>query len=196
MGYDTLVLIIDNYDSFVYNIVHVLAELGARSIVVRNDEISVTGVERINPDRIIISPGPGSPLNPRDVGVSPEVVRRLGREIPILGICMGHEVIGVVYGARIRRARRVMHGKIDEVQHEGDKLYRGVPSRFPAVRYHSLALDDVREPLVVTARSAVDGEVMGVRHAEYPVHGVQFHPESVATPHGPRILRNFLDDPW
>ncbi|MCE4610689.1 MAG: aminodeoxychorismate/anthranilate synthase component II [Desulfurococcales archaeon] len=196
MGYDTLVLIIDNYDSFVYNIVHTLAELGARSIVVRNDEISVSGVERIGPDRIIISPGPGSPLNPRDVGVSPKVVERLGKRIPVLGVCLGHQVIGAVYGARIRRARRIMHGKLDTIAHTGDKLYRGVPGEFEAIRYHSLVVDRVKPPLIVTSRSLGDGEVMGVRHEEYPVHGVQFHPESVATPIGPRILRNFLDDPW
>ncbi len=193
---DTLVLIIDNYDSFVYNLVNVLAELGARSIVVRNDEISVRGVERLNPDRIVISPGPGSPLKPRDVGVSIEVVRRLGWRIPILGVCLGHQAIGVAYGARVRRAKRIMHGKTDTIRHAGGKLYRGVPREFTAMRYHSLVIDDLPEVLRVEAVSATDGEIMGVRHVEHPVHGVQFHPESVGTPLGARILKNFLDDPW
>ena len=193
---DTLVLIIDNYDSFVYNLVNVLAELGARSIVVRNDEISVRGVERLNPDRIIISPGPGSPLKPRDVGISIEVVRRLGWRIPILGVCLGHQAIGVAYGARVRRAKRIMHGKTDTVRHHGGKLYRGVPEEFTAMRYHSLVVDDLPDELRVEAVSATDGEIMGMRHVEHPVHGVQFHPESIGTPHGPRILKNFLDDPW
>ncbi|ALL00982.1 Anthranilate synthase, amidotransferase component [Pyrodictium delaneyi] len=196
MAYDTLVLIIDNYDSFVYNLVHVLAEQGARSIVVRNDEITISGVERINPDRIIISPGPGNPLVKRDVGISVELVRRLGPRIPILGVCMGHQVVGVAYGAKIRRARRIMHGKLDVIEHYGNRLYRGVPRVFTAVRYHSLVVGDPPEHLEVTARSRSDGEIMGLRHVEYPVHGVQFHPESVASPTGPRILRNFLDDPW
>jgi anthranilate synthase component 2 len=196
VAYDTLVLVIDNFDSFVYNLVHVLAEQGARSIVVRNSEITVSGVERINPDRIVISPGPGSPLVKRDVGISVELVRRLGDRVPILGVCLGHQVIGVAYGAKVRQARRVMHGKLDEVEHFGDKLYRGVPRTFVAVRYHSLVIDELPNQLVVTARSVNDGEIMGIRHVEHPVHGVQFHPESIATPVGPRILRNFLDDPW
>ena len=197
MAGDTLVLLIDNYDSFVYNIVNVLAELGARTIVVRNDEITPAGAERINPDRVIISPGPGSPLNPRDVGVSIEVVKRMARRgTPVLGVCMGHQVVGVAYGARVRRARRIMHGKTDTVEHYGDKLYAGVPREFTAMRYHSLVIDEPPEELRVTARSRSDGEIMGVRHVEHPVHGVQFHPESVGTPLGPRILRNFLDDPW
>ncbi len=193
---DTLVLVIDNYDSFVYNLVDVLASLGARSIVVRNDEISVRGVERRNPDRIIISPGPGSPLKPRDVGVSIDVVKRLGWRIPVLGVCLGHQVIGVAYGARVRKARRIMHGKTDRVRHENGKLYRGVPREFTAMRYHSLVIDDLSPVLRVEARSASDGEIMGVRHIEHPVHGVQFHPESIGTPYGPQILKNFLDDPW
>jgi len=191
------VLIIDNYDSFVYNLVNVLAELGARSIVVRNNEITVAGIERMRPDRVIISPGPGSPLNPRDVGVSVEAVRRLGRRgIPVLGVCMGHQVVGVAYGARVRRARRVMHGKTDTIRHMGGPLYRGVPEAFTAMRYHSLVIDEPPEELVVNAVSLGDGEIMGVRHVEHPVHGVQFHPESIGTPYGPRILRNFLDNPW
>ncbi len=196
MSLDTLVLIIDNYDSFVYNIVSLMEELGARSLVVRNDEISVSGVQRLSPDRIVISPGPGNPLVPRDSGVTVEVVRKLGPHTPILGICMGHQVIGVAYGAGIRRARRIMHGKIDRIRHNGDQLYRGVPEVFEATRYHSLVVDDIPGELRVTAWSLGDGEVMGIRHAEHPVHGVQFHPESIGTPLGRVILRNFLDNPW
>lgn len=192
-----LVLIIDNYSSFVYNIVHTIAATGARSIVVRNDEITVTGIERIDPDRIIISPGPGTPLRRRDIGVSIEVIERLGPYTPILGICLGHQAVGVAYGAGIRRARRIMHGKTSIIEHYGDKLYAGVPRRFTAMRYHSLVLDEpLPGELIVTARSIGDGEVMGVRHRKHPVHGVQFHPESIGTPDGERILRNFLEDPY
>lgn len=196
MAYDTLVLIIDNYDSFVYNLVHVLAELGARSIVVRNDEITVKGVERINPDRIIISPGPGTPLRRRDIGISIDVVRLLGWKIPVLGVCLGHQAIGVAFGARVRRAHNIMHGKTSVVKHYGDKLFRGIPEKFTAMRYHSLVLDSVSSELKITARSLDDGEIMGIRHVEYPIHGVQFHPESIGTLYGPRLLKNFLDDPY
>jgi anthranilate synthase component 2 len=193
---DTLVLVIDNYDSFVYNIVNMLAGLGVRSLVVRNDEISVRGVARLRPDRIILSPGPGNPLSERDVGITPRIVRELGPMIPVLGICLGHQVIGAVYGARVRRARRVRHGKQSQVEHYGDKLYRGVPKVFMAMRYHSLVIDDPPEELVVTSRSLDDGEIMGIRHAEYPIHGVQFHPESIGTPEGLKILKNFINDPY
>lgn len=196
MAGDTLVLVIDNYDSFVYNIVSILEELGARSLVVRNDEISVRGALRISPDRIIISPGPGNPLVPRDSGVSPSLVREAAPRIPVLGICMGHQVIGVAFGARIRRARTIMHGKVDRIRHGGDPLYKGVPTVFEATRYHSLVIDNLPPTLEATAWSETDGEVMGVRHREYPVHGVQFHPESIGTPLGRLILGNFLDDPW
>jgi len=193
---DTLVVVIDNYDSFVYNIVDYLAKLGARSVVVRNDEISVSGIERMRPDRIIISPGPGNPLNPRDVGISPEVVRSLGRRTPILGICLGHQIIGAVYGGRVRRARTVRHGKQSPVEHYGHPLYSGVPRVFTAMRYHSLVVDRLPDEVLVTARSLDDGEIMGISHVEHPVHGVQFHPESVGTPHGLTILKNFLDNPY
>ncbi len=191
-----LVVVIDNYDSFVYNIVDYLARLGARAFVFRNDEVTVRGVARLKPDRIIISPGPGSPLKPRDVGVSRDIVEKLGPTTPILGVCLGHQLIGAVYGARVRRARTVKHGKQSMVRHLGDKLYSSVPEVFPAMRYHSLALDTLPDSLKVTAVSLDDKEIMGVRHVEYPVHGVQFHPESIGTPHGLRILKNFLDDPY
>ncbi len=162
----------------------------------RNDEVTVSGIERIDPDRIILSPGPGTPLRSSDVGVSLRVVEELGPYIPVLGICLGHQAIGVAYGARVRRARRIMHGKTSRVEHNGGRLYAGVPRVFTAMRYHSLVLDDIPGCLEVTAVSREDGEVMGIRHKRYPVHGVQFHPESIGTPYGPRILRNFLEDPY
>ncbi len=193
---DSLVLIIDNYDSFTYNLVNALAELGAKSIVVRNDEITARGAERIGPDRIIISPGPGNPLRPRDVRVSAEIIRSLGWKVPILGVCLGHQLIGVLFGARLRPARRILHGKQSRIVHFGGKLYRELPREFLAMRYHSLVIDDVKEPLKVEAICPEDDEVMGVRHREYPIHGVQFHPESVGTARGLQVLKNFLDDPW
>ncbi len=188
-----LTLIVDNYDSFVYNLAQMIGELGSRPLVIRNDELTVKMVERIRPDRIVISPGPGTPLNERDVGVSPHVVRVFGPRVPILGVCLGHQIIGVVYGARIRRARTIKHGKTSQVRHSGGPLYMGVRNPFTAMRYHSLALDDVPPSLNVEAVSLDDGEIMGVRHVEYPVYGVQFHPESIGTDEGYRIMRNFLD---
>lgn len=196
MTYDIVVLVIDNYDSFVYNLVHVLAELGARSVVVRNDEISVRGVERINPDRIIISPGPGTPLQRSDIGISIDIVRQLGWRIPVLGVCLGHQIIGVAFGAKIRRSSKIMHGKTSIIEHYGNKLFRGIPDTFVAMRYHSLVVHDVPQELEITSRSTDDREIMGIKHIEHPIHGVQFHPESIGTPHGPRILKNFLDDPY
>lgn len=187
-----LILVIDNYDSFTYNIVDLLSKIGVKSIVVRNDEITVGGVERINPDGIIISPGPGHPENPRDVGVSPRVVDRLGGRIPILGICLGHQVIGRVYGARIRRARTIKHGKTSIIRHNGDPLYSGVPREFIGMRYHSLVIDDPPPSLEVSAVSLDDREIMGVRHRRDPVVGVQFHPESIGTVDGLRIMGNFI----
>ena len=188
-----LTLIIDNYDSFVYNIAQYVAELGSRPVVVRNDEISIRAIERMRPDRIIISPGPGSPLNPRDVGISPDVVAHFAGKVPILGVCLGHQIIGVVFGAKVRRARQIMHGKTSPVRHMGGPLYQGVPSEFTAMRYHSLVIDEPPSHLIVDAVSLDDREIMGVRHVEYPVFGVQYHPESVGTDVGKRILKNFLD---
>ena len=188
-----LTLIIDNYDSFVYNIAQYVAELGSRPVVVRNDEVGIRAIERMRPDRIIISPGPGSPLNPRDVGISPDVVMHFAGKVPILGVCLGHQIIGAVFGARVRRARQIMHGKASPVRHMGGPLYQGVPSEFVAMRYHSLVIDNPPDQLVVDAVSLDDGEIMGVRHVEYPLFGVQYHPESVGTDVGKRILKNFLD---
>lgn len=187
-----LVLVIDNYDSFVYNIVDLLARVGARGVVVRNDEITVRGAERINPDAIIISPGPGHPAKPRDTGVSPEIVGELGDRIPILGICLGHQIIGHVYGAEIRRARTIKHGKTSKIRHNGDPIYSGLPEIFTGMRYHSLVVDNTPPELVVTSRSLDDGEIMGIRHVRNPVVGVQFHPESIGTIRGAEVLGNFL----
>jgi len=189
-----LVLIIDNYDSFVHNIAQIVAELGARPVVVRNDEITVGGIERMRPDKIIISPGPGSPTVKRDVGVSEDVVRLMSGKVPILGICLGHQLIGYVYGAKVRRARTVKHGKTSRIRHdEGNPLYTGIPEVFVAMRYHSLVIDEPPPVLVVDAVSLDDNEIMGIHHIEYPTFGVQFHPESIGTPLGDRIIKNFLD---
>ncbi|MEM1734344.1 MAG: aminodeoxychorismate/anthranilate synthase component II, partial [Pyrobaculum sp.] len=188
-----LTLIIDNYDSFVYNIAHYVAEAGSRPVVLRNDEVTIKLVERIRPDRIIISPGPGHPANPRDVGNSPDVVKEFSGRLPILGVCMGHQIVGVVFGASVRRARTIKHGKTSEVRHRGGVLYRGVPEVFKAMRYHSLVIDNVPPVLEIEAVSLDDGEIMGIRHVEHPTFGVQFHPESVGTPDGLRIIKNFID---
>ena len=188
------VVIIDNYDSFVYNIAQYIGELGAKPLVFRNDEVTVKVIERLRPGGIIISPEPGNPLNPRDVGISPEVVRYFAGRVPILGVCLGHQIIGAVYGARVRRARVVKHGKTSTIMVINEsRLLRNLPKTFEGMRYHSLVIDDVREPLKVTAVSEDDGEVMAVEHVDYPIFGVQFHPESIGTQYGIQILRNFLD---
>jgi len=188
------VVIIDNYDSFVYNIAQYIGELGAKPLVFRNDEVTVKVIERLRPGGIIISPGPGNPLNPRDVGISPEVVRYFAGRVPILGVCLGHQIIGAVYGARVRRARVVKHGKTSTIMVINEsRLLRNLPKTFEGMRYHSLVIDDVREPLKVTAVSEDDGEVMAVEHVDYPIFGVQFHPESIGTQYSIQILRNFLD---
>jgi anthranilate synthase component 2 len=188
-----LTLIVDNYDSFVYNIAHYVGELGSRPLVLRNDEVTVKHVERIRPDRIIISPGPGHPANPRDVGNSPDIVREFSGRLPILGVCLGHQIIGHVFGARVRQARTIKHGKTSQIRHNGGLLYRGVPEVFTAARYHSLVVDDLPPVLIAEAYSLDDNEIMGLRHVEHLTFGVQFHPESVATPFGKRIIKNFLD---
>ncbi|KUO88124.1 MAG: anthranilate synthase [Thermoproteus sp. JCHS_4] len=188
-----LTLIIDNYDSFTYNIAQYVGELGSRPLVIRNDEITPSAVERIRPDRIIISPGPGHPENPRDVGISREIVRLFAPRIPILGICLGHQIIGSVFGAKIRHARAIKHGKTSYIKHMGGPLYIGVPEVFRGMRYHSLVVDEVPGSLVVEAVALDDGELMGLRHVEYNTFGVQFHPESIGTEYGKRILKNFLD---
>ena len=188
-----MILVIDNYDSFTYNLVQYLGELGAKPEVVRNDAVDLSGISAMRPERIVISPGPGTP---DDAGVSLEVIRGLGSGIPILGVCLGHQAIGQAFGATVARARRQMHGKTSAVEHDGRGVFRGVPSPFSATRYHSLAVlaDTVPEDLEISAR-ADDGEVMGLRHRRWPVEGVQFHPESILTVEGKQLLRNFLSGP-
>jgi anthranilate synthase/aminodeoxychorismate synthase-like glutamine amidotransferase len=186
-----MVLVIDNYDSFTYNLVQYLGELGADVRVRRNDAVTVREIEAMAPDQIVISPGPG---RPEDAGISVDVIRRFGPTTPILGVCLGHQAIGLVYGGTVCRAVAPMHGKTSTVVHDGKGVFRGITAPFPAGRYHSLVISaaDVPSDLEVAARTD-DGTVMAVRHRAYPVHGVQFHPESVLTEEGRTILRNFLD---
>jgi len=186
------VLVIDNYDSFVYNLVQYLGELGAEPIVHRHDAMSVDALRALAPDAVLISPGPG---RPEDAGVSIDAIGAFGEAgVPVLGVCLGHQCIGQRYGGNVVRAERVMHGKTSEVTHTGVGVFAGIPSPFTATRYHSLVVDEVPVPgcLEVTA-STVGGIVMGLRHREFPIHGVQFHPEAVLTQHGHDLLRNFLD---
>jgi anthranilate synthase/aminodeoxychorismate synthase-like glutamine amidotransferase len=188
-----MILVIDNYDSFTYNLVQYLGELGATLQVARNDALDVDAVARLAPERIVISPGPG---NPDHAGVSLEVIRRLGATTPILGVCLGHQAIGQAFGATVARARTQMHGKTSDIHHDGRGVFAGLSNPFVATRYHSLVVlpDTVPADLEVTAR-AEDGEVMGLRHRRYPVEGVQFHPESILTVEGKRLLANFLGVP-
>jgi anthranilate synthase/aminodeoxychorismate synthase-like glutamine amidotransferase len=187
-----MVLVIDNYDSFTYNLVQYLGELGADVRVKRNDAVTVGEIGVLAPDQILISPGPGRPEN---AGVSVEVIRKFGPTTPILGVCLGHQAIGLVYGGTVCRATAPMHGKTSTVVHDGRGVFSGIAASFPAGRYHSLviAASDVPPELEVAARTQEDGTIMAVRHRTYPVHGVQFHPESVLTDQGRTILRNFLD---
>lgn len=186
-----MILVIDNYDSFTYNIVQRLGELGAELSVYRHDKITVDRIQRLQPDRIVISPGPGFP---RDAGISLELIRRLGAEIPLLGICLGHQSIGEAYGGRVVHAPELMHGKTSMIYHRGDPIFADVPNPFEATRYHSLIVEEATLPesLVITAR-AQTGEIMGLRHRCHPVIGLQFHPESILTADGLKMLENFLD---
>jgi anthranilate synthase/aminodeoxychorismate synthase-like glutamine amidotransferase len=185
-----MILLIDNYDSFVYNLARYVRELGEEPVVRRHDAMSVEDILALAPSHVIISPGPCSPA---EAGISTDVVRRVGPHIPILGVCLGHQCIGAAYGAEIVRAGRPMHGKTSRIHHAGSGLFQGLPNPFMATRYHSLVIAPASVPpgLEVTATSD-DGEIMAVRHAEHPVYGVQFHPESVLTEHGYRILDHFL----
>ena len=185
---------IDNYDSFTYNVVQYLGELGADVEVHRNDEIALAAIERLSPDKIVLSPGP---CTPNEAGICLDVVAHFGPHVPMLGICLGHQSIGQAYGGVVRRARNVMHGKISAIHHGGRGVFRGLPPAFDATRYHSLIVADVPDCMEVTAWTAFeDGgpdEIMGLRHREHPVQGVQFHPESIKTPAGQQLLGNFLE---
>jgi anthranilate synthase component 2 len=187
-----VLLLIDNYDSFTWNLAHRFGELGERATVIRNDQITLDEIERMAPTRIVISPGPG---RPETAGVSIDVLRRFAGRVPLLGVCLGHQAIGVAFGGRVARAASPMHGKISSVSHDGGHLFSGLGGPFEAGRYHSLVIekDAVPPGFVVTAWVESDGTIMGVRHETEPTFGVQFHPESVLTPTGHRILQNFLD---
>jgi anthranilate synthase component II len=182
------VLMLDNYDSFTYNLVHLLEELGAEVVTVRNDAITPDEAVALAPDRLVVSPGPG---RPGDAGVSVELIRRLGPSTRTLGVCLGHQAIVEAFGGEVGQARALLHGKSSLVTHDGSGVFAGLPEEVEVGRYHSLAATTVPDDLVVTSRTD-DGEVMGVRHVAYPVEGVQFHPESVLTPLGPEMARNFL----
>ncbi|MDI9643795.1 MAG: aminodeoxychorismate/anthranilate synthase component II [Candidatus Verstraetearchaeota archaeon] len=188
------VLVIDNYDSFVYNLVQCLGALGATPIVYRNDQLTLNEALEIDPERVVISPGPGTPEESRYFGICGEVLRVLGPRIPTLGVCLGHQGIASVFGGKIVQARRLMHGKTSYVMHDGEGLFRGLKNPIKAMRYHSLVAEKGSLPkcLEITAMALDDGEIMGIRHSRYPIEGVQFHPESVLTDCGKKIFENFL----
>jgi anthranilate synthase/aminodeoxychorismate synthase-like glutamine amidotransferase len=185
-----VLLLIDNYDSFTFNLAQYLGELGAPPLVRRNDQISLDEVAEMKPERIVISPGPG---RPEEAGISVDTIRRFGSTVPILGVCLGHQSIGIAFGGEVVRAPQLMHGKVSAVQHDGRGVFKGVTQSFTAGRYHSLVVADPLPPVLEAAARTADGTIMGVRHREFPIHGVQFHPESVLTTEGRRLLRNFLE---
>jgi len=184
-----MILLVDNYDSFTYNLAHLFGELGAEVVVRRNDAIDADEAERLGPSHLVVSPGPGRPA---DAGATVEIVRRLAPTTPTLGVCLGHQAVVVAFGGEVGPARRLVHGKPSKIEHDGRGLFDGLPERFEAGRYHSLAATAIPDALEVSATCA-EGEVMAVRHRELPVDGVQFHPESVLTPAGPELARNFLE---
>jgi anthranilate synthase/aminodeoxychorismate synthase-like glutamine amidotransferase len=186
-----MVIVIDNYDSFTYNLVQYLGELGANPIVYRNDQITIDQIKEKSPDYIVISPGPG---RPSDAGVSLQVIRELHKKFPILGVCLGHQSIGEAFGAKVVHAPYVMHGKTSEIYHDNKTIFKDLPNPFTATRYHSLVIDPstVPEELQISAKTE-DGIIMGVRHETYPLEGIQFHPEAILTTQGRALLKNFLD---
>jgi anthranilate synthase/aminodeoxychorismate synthase-like glutamine amidotransferase len=186
-----MILLLDNYDSFTYNLYQYLSELGADVRVVRNDQATASEIESMSPERIVISPGPGTP---KEAGISVELIERLAGKLPILGVCLGHQCIGEAFGATVAGAGEIMHGKSSTIEHDGKGVFRGLPNPIEAIRYHSLAIqpDSVPESLEVSAWSD-SGVIMGVRHREYAIEGVQFHPESILTADGKAILKNFLE---
>jgi anthranilate synthase/aminodeoxychorismate synthase-like glutamine amidotransferase len=185
-----MLLLIDNYDSFTYNLYQYLSELGEEVMVARNDKLSLEEIARLSPERIVISPGPGTP---EQAGISNQVIRHFGPRIPILGVCLGHQCIGYTYGARVDRAGEIKHGKSSLIHHDGKGVFRGLPNPFPAIRYHSLAVmrDGLPSSLEVSAWTE-NGLIMGLRHRQFPVEGVQFHPESIMTEVGKDLLKNFI----
>jgi len=190
-----MILMIDNYDSFTFNIVQYLGELGADVVVKRNDEVSIDEIGKLNPDRIVISPGP---CTPNEAGVSIDVVKNFYQKKPILGVCLGHQTIGQAFGGKIVSAKRIMHGKTSKINHDGDHLFENIQQNFTATRYHSLVIDEESLPdsLIITARtdeSENESEIMGIRHKECRLFGVQFHPESILTESGHKLLENFLN---
>jgi para-aminobenzoate synthetase component 2 len=187
----SMIFVLDNYDSFTYNLVQYMGEMGAEMTIRRNDELSVDEVEALAPERILLSPGP---CTPQEAGISIELVQRFAGKVPILGVCLGHQAIGAAFGGEVVRAPRLMHGKTSEVEHDGKTVFTGIASPMTCTRYHSLIVSEKNLPaeLEVSARTA-DGTIMGLRHRNYPVEGVQFHPESVLTDDGKRLIRNFLE---
>ena len=187
-----MILVLDNYDSFTYNLVQYLGELGADVSVVRNDAATIDAISATRPERIVISPGPG---RPEDAGVTMDVIKRLGQNTPIFGVCLGHQAIGAAFGGSVVRAAVPMHGKTSTIEHNGRGVFSGLTAPFLASRYHSLVVADAGLPaeLEITARTQEDGTIMGLRHRSLPIHGVQFHPESILTGEGRKILRNFLE---
>ena len=185
-----MILMIDNYDSFTYNLVQYIGQLGGAVVVHRNDVISIDEIREMKPDAIVLSPGP---CTPQKAGISVEVIRQFGTTIPIMGVCLGHQAIGYAFGAEVIRAERIMHGKTSTITNDGRTIFKGLPNPFVAGRYHSLILERNSLPdcFEISAETE-EGEIMGIRHKEYPVEGVQFHPESVLTPNGKRVLKNFL----
>ncbi|GGJ25206.1 anthranilate synthase component II [Deinococcus roseus] len=196
MDVNLKVLVIDNYDSFTYNIVQYLGEFGIEAEVWRNDQFELADIDRLQPDRIIISPGP---CTPSEAGLSIPVIEKYAAQIPILGVCLGHQSMGQAFGGNVVRAKHIMHGKMSRIQHNEKGVFAGIPEDIQVTRYHSLVVEDLPETLEATAwTTEVDGSktLMALRHKQYPMHGVQFHPESIASEHGHRMLKNFLDDPF
>ena len=185
-----MILLIDNYDSFTYNLVQYLGELGEKPKVYRNDQISLKQIEKLRPERIIISPGPGTP---KEAGIAMEVIRHFAGKVPILGVCLGHQAIGEAFGGKVVRAGRIMHGKTSEIHHDGKTIFKGLPDPFTATRYHSLIVEKKSLPKALEISAwTKEGEIMGLRHKKFKVEGVQFHPESILTSSGKRLLANFL----
>jgi anthranilate synthase/aminodeoxychorismate synthase-like glutamine amidotransferase len=184
-----MIAVIDNYDSFTYNLVQYLGELGAEVEVFRNDSTSSEALEALDPSHIVISPGPG---NPSEAGISNEVIRQLGPKRPLLGVCLGHQCIAEAFGGKVERASRLMHGKVSPIYHYGNELFSGLPSPFEATRYHSLIVTEPLPPQFESIAFTKEGELMGLRHRQYPIYGVQFHPESILTAYGKQILQNLL----